>query len=258
MDFSFDNDDVNDDVNEIGIELATSQNEDDIEMVINTDENTQKKRNKFQWSIDSEWDDLDKAIDHIENEGFINYDHSDLKCGLKFYFRCKLVPKKHKQWCSKRYTLFLPSNSTKIKILRNEHDHDHDKVLEGTVRPPSQEIIEYITDLFKCGVKSVGDILQRIDFVREKNGLFKSEKNPKKRQIEYMLKKFKNSETPVVIKLGDMIEWSNANDIFPSDIDNAFVIGSEFSDYDQNLNFRIALSTPLLLNKLSKLKKNMH
>lgn len=211
-----------------------------------------KKRNKFQWTIDSEWDDLDKALDFLENEGFVNYDFSDLKCGLKFYFRCKLVPKQRKEWCGKRYTLYLPSNNKQILILRNENDHDHDKVLEGTVRPPSDEIEEFIIDLFKCGTTKVGDVIGHLDYAREKKGIFKSEKNPGKRQIEYLLKKFRKTEVPPIIKLGDMIKWCEQNSKLPSDVNEGFVIGSKFSSFDDDLSFSFAVSTPLKCCQIKK------
>lgn len=260
MELSFETDEVAeiDKDNEL-IEIAPSQeNADDElsndEVLITTEKNAAPKRNKFHWTVHSEWDDLDNALDFIDDEGFVNYDYSDLKCGLKFYFRCKLVPKKRKQWCNKRYTLYIPSNNTKILILRNECDHNHDKILKSEDRPPSDEIEEYIMDLFKCGTKKIADVIRNLDYARDKKGLFKSEANPGKRQIEYMLKKFRKTEAPPMVKLGHMIEWCNKHVEFPSDTDEAFVIGSQFSNFDEDLRFCVAFSTPLLLDLLSNRK----
>lgn len=92
-------------------------------------------------------------------------------------------------------------------VLHNELEYDHETLLEGKTRPPPDEIEEYITDLFKSGITKVNDVIRSIDFARTKHGLFKSESNPGKRQIEYMLQKFRCAEAPSMINLGDMIDW---------------------------------------------------
>lgn len=255
MDLSFE-DPNNDKDNEIAIEMASPPvniDNADNEMVITAADNA-KKRNKYEWTIDSEWEDLDMALDFLAEQGFVHFDTSDLKSGMKFHFRCKIVPKQIKPWCGKRYTLYLPSTSSKILLMRNQFGHDHDKILEGKVRAPTDEIEEFITGMFKCGTTKIDDVIRHIDYAREKQGLFKSENNPKKRQIEYMLVKYKKTLAPPMIKLGDMIKWCNEHNQFPSDVDEAFVIGSEFSTFDENLSFGFAFSTPLLLDMLSNCK----
>lgn len=79
---------------------------------------TNKKRNKFVWDILKECVELTEALDYLESDGFVRYDDTDLKCGQKYYFRCKLIPKERKTWCSKRLTLFLPSDNLKVIICR--------------------------------------------------------------------------------------------------------------------------------------------
>lgn len=253
LDLSFEDEGNDDDSPIETAPILESKDDDSPEILIST-ENSKKKRNKFNWVIDSEWDDLNKALEFLDEHGFVNYDYSDLKCGQKFYFRCKRVPKQRKQWCSKRYTLYLPSNNKQILILRNEFEHDHDKILEGGPRPPSDEIEEFILDLFKCGTTKISDVIRHLDYAREKKGLFKTENNPGKRQIEYLLNKFRKTQAPPMIKLGDMINWCNENNQFPSDENEAFVIGSEFSNFDDDLGFGFAFSTPLLLLMLSNFK----
>lgn len=173
IDLSFETDATpeNDKDNDIQIELASApenENGTNNEIIISDAGNAQKKRNKFIWTIDSEWDDLDEALVYLEDQGFVNYDFIDLKCGLKFYYRCKLVPKQRNLWCSKRYVLSLPSNNSKIQILRNEFEHNHDELLKGTVRPPSDEIEEFILDLFKCGTTKISDVICNLDYARDK------------------------------------------------------------------------------------------
>lgn len=256
MDLSFGSDSAvdNDIENEVQIELAVPlENQiDEIHEIVTNDAPVPKKRQQIKWSVDSEWGDMDKAIDFLEDKGFVNYDYSDLKCGLKFYYRCKLVPKEHKPWCSMRYTLYLPSNNTKILILRSDSEHDHDKLLEGKNRPPSDEMLEFIFDLFKCGTTRISDVLLHIDNARDKKGVFTTEKNPKKRQIEYMLQKFRKTEAPPMVKLGQLIEWCNQHNSIPTDLNEAFVIDSAFSTIDENLAFRFTFSTRILLDILSK------
>lgn len=255
MDLSFEAD-ANIDSND-GIDIAmmptTGDTDTESEAVVNI-VTSPKKRNKFEWRIDTEGDDLDEALDRLENEGFVIYDQSDLKCGQKFYFRCKHIPKERKVWCRKRYTVFLPSHNLKVHILCNQFEHDHETLLAGQVKPPSDEIINFITDLFKCGTTKVNDVIQHIDLARTKRNLFTTEANPGKRQIEYMLRKFRNAEAPPVIKLGELVDWCEQHKEFPSNVDESFVFGYESSTYEEQLNFRFAFSTPFLLQMAMNLK----
>lgn len=175
--------------------------------------------------------------------------------GQKFYFRCKKIPKERKTWCSKKYTLFLPADKLDIQILANGLEHDHEKLLEGTVPPPSDEMKEFITGLFKCGTIKIPDVIRHINYARDTNRLFESEQNPTKRQIEYMLKKFRDAETPRMVKVGDLMAWCDKNKKIPSDENEGFVIGSDSSAVESDLRFRFVLSTLFLLNMLKSQKK---
>lgn len=241
---------INDEDLEVEV-VSAFDNEADSELNVCTKE---LKRNKFKWVIYSEWDSLDEALDFLESEGFVNYDYSDLKSGQKFYFRCKVIPQKRKEWCAKRYTLFMPSTNMKVLILYNQCEHNHDKLLEGSVRPPSDEMIEFITDLFKCGTTKVPDVIRHIDYNRTKHGLFACETTPGRRQVEYMLRKYRDSEAPPMIKVGDIVDWCEQYKEFPSNVDEAFVFGIESSSFEEDLSFRFAFSTPRLLDILSHQK----
>lgn len=245
------NKDTNDE--EINIDIASLFEQHASEDVI-TDKVT-KKRNKFVWQIEQKFDDLDKALDFLEEQGFTCYDHSDLKMGQKFYFRCKKIPKAKKDWCAKRYTLFLPADKLEIQLLSNQFEHDHEKLLEGQVRPPSDEMKVFVTGLFKCGTTKIADVIRHINYARDVNGLFKTESNPEHRQIEYMLRKFRDSETPRMVKLGDLMSWCEKNKEIPSDENQGFVIGSDSSSVHSDLRFRFVLSTLFLLNLLKSQKK---
>lgn len=258
IDLSFETDGENDDNGEtdnVAIDLATGNENSENDLNVSTDK-PPKIRNKFKYQIELETDDLDYALDYLEERNFVCFDYSELKCGQKFYFRCKSIPKERKPWCAKRYTLYLPSNSLKVQILRNQFDHDHDALLEGKPRPISHEMLDYITGLFECGTTKINEIIALIDFARSKNGLFKEEATPKKRQIEYLLRKFRSTEVPKMLNLGDLVKWCQENSQFPTDINEAFVIAHEASsNKDDDLSFRFVLSTPLLLEECSKQKK---
>lgn len=87
MDLSFEEDsNTNANNNEdIDIDIASLFGERESESIII--DKVPKKRNKFVWKIERIYDDLDKALDSLEEEGFTCYDFHDLKMGQKFYFR---------------------------------------------------------------------------------------------------------------------------------------------------------------------------
>lgn len=257
LDISFEtSENTSNDKDDVPIETAAYKTSDNAENSCNISiEEPPKKRNKFVWNILRELTDLDEALDFLEESGFVCCDYSDLKCGQKFYFRCKLIPKERKQWCAKRHTLFLPSNTMTVQILSNQFDHDHDALLEGTKRPITDEMKEYIDGLCTCGTTKTKEIIAHIDYARSKNGLFREETTPGNRQIEYLVQKFRSAQTPPMIKLGDLVEWCQENSQFPIDINEAFVIAHEASSHnDTSLSFRFVLSTPLLLQKCVELK----
>lgn len=224
MNLSFESDNDGDGAktkDDVEIEIASQQ--ENVESIHS--DKPQKERNKHIWHIERETDDVDGAIDFLDESGFVCYDYKDLKIGQKFYFRCRSIPKEREQWCAIRYTLFFPSNSLKVQILKNQHDHDHDALLEGTTRPISEEMALYVKGLFECGTTKTKEIIAHIDYARNKNGLFQKEPTPGKRQIEYLIRKFRSAEAPSMLKLGDLIEWCNKYSQLPSDVNRSTELG---------------------------------
>lgn len=184
----------------------------------------------------------------------VHYDDSNLNIGQKFYFRCKRTPKTLKPYCASRFILFLPAKSNAIILQHNGNDHDHNQLLEGKKRMLSDEMIEYIDQLFEKDVSRYRQIIQFIEEERKKHNIFVDEPNPEPRQIEYRLREFRNADIKPMINLGDLNEWCNANAVFPADKNDAFVLAFESSPIFDKLHFRFCLSTPALLEKFFCLK----
>lgn len=134
---------------------------------------TKKTRNKFVWTTFGEYEQLDEALDFLENNGFVCYDDSNLKIGQKFYFRCKKTPKTMKPYCACRYVIFLPVVNHNIITQHNGLDHDH------TQRIMSDEMVEYVNKLFEKGVTQYKQIIKFIDDQRSKHFEFIDDPNPR-------------------------------------------------------------------------------
>lgn len=211
---------------------------------------TKTKRNNFKWTNYGEWNDLDAVLDFLEDEGFVVYDEKMLLIGQKFYFRCKRTPKAMKPYCAIRYILFLPSDSNEIILQCNDQAHNHTELLAGKKQQMSDEMIEFLTQLFCKDIFGFSALIKFIDEAREEKSAFVGEPNPNYRQIEYRLKKFRNKEIAPLFNLGDLSEWCGINSEFPSNEDQAFVIAHECSPVSGNeMHFRFCLSTPVMLRK---------
>lgn len=214
----------------------------------------ERVRNKFKWSLHSEWNDLEDAINFLENEGYVHYDDSNLKIGQKFYFRCKKTPKTIKPYCASRYTLFLPSHKNVVLLLHNANDHNHNEIMKDRKRMMSDEMITYVNQLFEKNVIRYNQIIEFIEEERTNHKIFLDDPNPDVRQIEYRLKNYRNADIKPMINLGDLMEWCSANAAYPANDNEAFVLSYESSSISEALHFRFSMTTPLLLKKCIGLK----
>lgn len=189
----------------------------------------ERVRNKFKWSLHSEWNDLEDAINFLENEGYVHYDDSNLKIGQKFYFRCKKTPKTIKPYCASRYTLFLPSHKNVVLLLHNANDHNHNEIMKDRKRMMSDEMITYVNQLFEKNVIRYNQIIEFIEEERTNHKIFLDDPNPDVRQIEYRLKNYRNADIKPMINLGDLMEWCSANAAYPANDNEAFVLSYESS-----------------------------
>lgn len=207
-------------------------------------------RRKHVWIPYGHWDDLDEVLDFLEDEGFVLYDIKDLKMGQKFYFRCKRTPKAKKPYCNKLYILFLPSDSTDIKLLHNCLEHNHAELLAGQKSMMSDEMIDFVNGLFSKQVFDYEPVIKFIEEARQKESIFLDEPNPDSRQIEYRRRLFRNSNVKPLINVGDLIKWCEEHSNYPEKDDEAFVIAHESSEIsEKEMQFRFCLSTPTLLQK---------
>lgn len=213
------------------------------------------KRNKFEWNLHSEYTDINEALDFLTAEGFVRNDEKDLEMGTKYYFRCKHVPKKHKPWCDKRFVLYLPSNSLNFEILHNSLEHNHHEIMKNVRRPPSDEMSEYINELFAMETFKTSTVLKHIEKARVKYLLFANEPNPLPKQIEYCLRKFRASLVKPMIKLGDLMEYCDGMSDFPSNPDTPFVFAHKSSEMEEELGFIFNMSKPRLLSKFNGTNK---
>lgn len=243
--FSFEEDDA--------LEISMSNDFAAEEIDIETVPNEKKKRNKFVWVTEATYDDLEEAIEHINEKGFVLHNDSSLKCGQKFHFRCKTVPKAKRPWCDKQYSLFLPSDSVQCIVQHTNLPHNCHELMKNVKKRLSDEMKEYIKTLFEKGTQQCQSVLNHISAEKE-NGKFPNDELPRKRQIEYLLGEFKNEKVKPLFKLGDLIDWCNSNSVFPNKDDSVFVLAHECSALGDKMKFRFVLSTPELLNKAIQLE----
>lgn len=167
--------------------------------------------------------------------------------GQKFYFRCKRTPKTVKPYCSCRYVLFLPADNSKTIIQYNGLEHNHNQIMAGKKRLLSDEMVEYINELFTKGVFQYKQIIKFIEEQRKKHGEFIDEPNPTERQIEYRLKIYRNQDVKPMVDIGDIMQWCQSNSSYPSNDNEPFVLANECSSINEPFSFRFCITTPLLL-----------
>lgn len=216
------------------------------------EQNTEKIRKKHNWTTEACYQDLDEALGHIQCEGFNLHKINDLNCGVKMYFRCKNVPFDRRPWCDFQYVLFLPAESVDCVVQHNNLQHNCHELMIGVKKRMSCEMQDFIFGIFEKGTQRIGSVLAHVREEMSKNSRFVRESVPGKRQIEYLLGKYRNNKVEPLFKLGDLMEWCDSNSVFPQDPDKEFVLNHECSMPDEVMNFRLIISTPELLRKAIK------
>lgn len=213
---------------------------------------SKKERKKHNWTVEASYEDLEEAVDYVTSEGFALHKNHDLKIGQKFHFRCKNVPSDCRPWCDRQYVIFLPSDRLECIVQHNNAQHNCHQLMKGKKKRMSEKLKNFIFGIFEKGTHSISSVLAHISEAMNKNDKFPADNMPNKRQIEYLLGKYRNSEVKPLFEVGDLMNWCEAHSIFPENDDEVFVISHECSSLSEAMNFRFVLSTPEMLMKAKK------
>lgn len=143
----------------------------------------------------------------------------------------------------------MPANSNKIILQYNANEHDHHELMKDKKTMLSEQMIEYLNSLFEKGVFGYDPIIKFLEEHRTNHGIFLNEPNPEFRQVEYRLSKWRNTNIKPMIKLGDLMEWCNANSAYPTDDNEAFIL---------NVPFQFAMLFTVFLSQLSSISCVSH
>lgn len=131
-------------------------------------------------------------------------------------------------------------------------EHNCHELMKDVKKRMTTEMNDYIFELFEKGTLTVKSVLAHITAEKSKGTSLLHDEVPNKRQIEYLLRKFRNKIVAPLFKLGDLMMWCNEHSIFPNNDDEVFVLGQECSALYEKMMFRFVLTTPELLRRASK------
>lgn len=145
----------------------------------------------------------------------------------------------------------MPSNSLDIILQCNSLERNHNELLNGKKRLISNEMMNFIHDLYDKQTTKASTVLKHIESARVNQKLFMQEPNPNFRQLEYCLKKYRAGDKIDMIHIGDVMKQCSEMSDFPDDVDGAFVLSYQCY-YNQNqTGFHFCMTTPRLLEILS-------
>lgn len=71
--------------------------------------NKRKKHNSYDWVVDAKFQSFEEARKFIEEQDFAKFKQTESnRVGLKFYYRCKKIPKDRKIWCQRQFMIHCP------------------------------------------------------------------------------------------------------------------------------------------------------
>lgn len=230
------------------LEISMASNGAD-EIEINIDTIEKKPKNKYTWVNEAVYDNLELALEHIEDQGFILHNDFLLKCGQKFHFRCQCVPASRRPRCDRKYILYLPSDRVEYMVQHNNMPHNCHEIMKGVKKRLSEAMKEYMFEEYmEKETLKWQTILAHVTAEKNK-GNFPNDDLPKKRQIEHLLNQFAKQKVKPLFKLGELMDWCKSHSVFPNEDDEVFALGHECSSLDEKMKFRFVLSTPELLSK---------
>lgn len=185
-----------------------------------------KKYTSHNWVRDRDFTSFEEAHEFLEQQKFVKFKETDSdRIGMKFYYRCKLIPKAKKIWCAKQYMIHCPHDCLDVIVYHNDLEHNHDELIDNTTKMKlSEEMKDFVKKLFEMQTTQYASVIKHIQNAREKQNLFKNEPNPTKDQIAYRLKLFRDIELKPVVNVGDLMSWCKTHSVTPDDPHTPFVL----------------------------------
>lgn len=244
--YSFTSNDTDSEVDEIISDNLEDNDEN------SSNENMSSVRRRYNW-IKKPQKSLEDALQLLKVEGFVQYDHKTQTSGEKFYFRCEKVTKRSKKWCELKYNIFLPGNEDIVYLEHNNAKHTHDQIKSQKRELLSIGMVQFLHSLYANKTVNYESVIMHINHARSTKNMFQDEVNPKYRQHEYQLKKFRSAEVKPVVSVGDIAEFCTDNSTLPQGENEHFVLKWETSTTNEEMYFRFCMCTPYLLKQFETL-----
>lgn len=217
-----------------------------------------KKHASYNWVRDKTFSTFEEATQYLEQLKFVKFkDTESDRLGMKFYYKCKLVPKDRPVWCARQYMIHCPHDNSDNIVYHNDLKHNHDELnANQTKKKMSDAMLDFVRNLFNMHTTQYASIVRHIENARKNQNMFTNENNPTKDQIAYRLKLFRDSEIKPVVNVGDLIKWCQDHSTAPDEPHTPFVIDHWREKNNGNgVQFRFVFTTLFLLNFFKNVEK---
>lgn len=191
-----------------------------------------------------EFDFYQQAADYLEAKNFKRNTKKKTHDGAKTYFFCASLSE-----CSARCYIYEDFGKKNFQIFESKGEHDHDEKLKTKPEPKLTKISSEVQkEVIKLAVERKMKPKYIIEEISER---FPEEITPTAKQIHYILSKHRDEVLPPVVCVGDLVNWCFAKCRFPDNDDEAFVLGYENNEPEDEMYFRFVISTKNLLKQCS-------
>lgn len=236
------------------------EDDDDIEPTTTTDTSKEPavkepiNRKNFIWSKMASYNTYEEAHNSLIAENFKKHGIKTSDDGSKTNYRCGNIKQRSKVQCEAKRRIFQNASTIDFEVQANGSDHTCDAVDKTQQsKSVSKEMKDMILSCAQNHMKPKY-IVAHINTLRKDHNMFLNEETPSITSIYYILKAHKLVNTPKIKYLGELIDWCEANMDEPEDVDKPFVIGFNHSDEDDNLHFRLVVTTKRLLDHCKDIK----
>lgn len=206
------------------------------------------KRETFAWSRVDSFDTYTAAHESLVAEHYKKHGTKNGGEGSKTTYRCGKIKQKSEEQCKAKRRIFQSASTTDFEVQSNNATHTCDAIDKTQhAKSFSKAMKEMIVNCAKNHMKPKY-IIEHIDSLRKDHNLFSDEETPNAASIYYILKVQKLIDAPKIKYLGELVEWCDSNMDTPTDIDQPFVIGFDHSDEEEELHFRVVVSTKRLID----------